>query len=135
MAAPRRRVRRLRCHQRHERLSVRMAVEQMDDVPVLEFQEGTAEHVDHFTLPAIKEDVVEVIQLLLHDCIQGRLAEQMVDFAVPPIKEELTEASAPGAHPRAHCGADSGIPRAEDQGENRGGESGSASGAHPRAHR
>ena len=62
-------MRRLRCHQRHERLSVRMAVEQMDDVPVLEFQEGIAEHVDHFTVPAIKEDVVEVIQLLLQDCI------------------------------------------------------------------
>ena len=132
MAAPRRRMRRLRCHQRHERLSVRMAVEQMDDVPVLEFQEGTAEHVDHFTVPAIKEDVVEVIQLLLHDCIQGRLAEQMVDFAVPPIKEELAEASAPGAHPRAHCGADSGTLRAEVQGENSGGVSGSAPGAHPR---
>ena len=106
----------------------------MDGVPVLEFQEGSAEHVDHFTVPAIKEDVVEVIQLLLQDCIQVRLAEQMVDFAVPPIKEELTEASASGAHPRAHCGADSGTPRARGQGENSGGVSGSASGAHPRAH-
>ena len=50
---------------------------------------------------------------------------------VPPIKEELVEASASRAHPPA----DSGSSRAADQGEHREGFSGSASGAHPRAHR
>ena len=30
---------------------------------------------------AIKEELVEVLQLLLQDSIHGRLAEQMLDFA------------------------------------------------------
>ena len=80
------------------------------------------------TVPAVKEELEEVIQPLAQDCIQGRLAEHIVDFAVPPINEE---ASASGAH----RGADKGIPRAADQGENRGGAACPDSGTHPRARR
>ena len=58
-----------------------------------------------------------------------------MDFAVPPVEEELGEASASEPRARAHCGAGSGILCAADQGENRGGGSGSDSGAQPRAHR
>ena len=68
-----------------------------------------AQQIGNFTVTAIKDELVETIQLLPRDCIQGRLAERIVDFAVPPIKEELAEASASGAHPRAHLEAYSGI--------------------------
>ena len=105
-------------------------VEQIVDVPVLECQEGNAEQIVDFTVPTIKDELVEVIQPRPQDCTQGRLAEQIVDFAVPPIKEELAEATALGGRPRADRGADSGTPRATDQGEHRDGVSGSASGAH-----
>ena len=79
-----------------------------------------AHQIVDFTLQAIKEELIELNQLLLQNCIQGRHSHQFVDFAAPPIKEELAEASASRAHPRAHCGADSGAPCAPDQGENRG---------------
>ena len=44
------------------------------------------------------------------------------------------KASGSGAHPRAHFGADTGILRATDHQENRGGVAGSDSGAHSRGH-
>ena len=58
-----------------------------------------------FTVWAMEMEFVEVIQLLPQDCIQGWLAEQTLDFAVPPTKEDLAEAAASGGHPREHCGA------------------------------
>ena len=45
------------------------------------------------------------------------VAEQIVGFTVPAVKEELAKSSASGARPRAHCGADFGIPRGADQRE------------------
>ena len=48
---------------------------------------------------------MDVIQPLPQDCIQGRLAE-VVEFEVLPIKDELTEAPASGAHSRAHRGTE-----------------------------
>ena len=85
-----------------------------------------------FHSPSIKEKLVEVIQLLPQDCTQQRLAEEMVEVAVSPIKEELAEASSSRAPPRAHRGAAMGIPRATEQNENRGGVSASAARAHSR---
>ena len=85
-----------------------------------------------FAVLAIKEELAEVMQPRPQDCIQGRLAEQIRGF--PPLKEELTEASASRAHPRAHRGAYNGTVCATDERENRGCVSCSAS-ALPRAHR
>ena len=48
---------------------------------------------------------------------------QIVDFTVPPIKASAS---------RAHRGADTGIPRARDQGDTLGAATASASGVHPR---
>ena len=57
-------------------------------------------------IDTVVEQIVDV------PVLQGQegIAEQIVDFAVPPIKEELAEASASGAHPRAHRGVDSDTP-------------------------
>ena len=76
-------------------------MEQIADVPVLEFQEGMAEQTVDVTVPAIKEELVHAMQHLPQDCIQGRLAEQILDF-VRSTAIKLEEASVPGAHPRAH---------------------------------
>ena len=75
------------------------------DVPVLELQEGMAEQSVNFTVPVIKEELAEVIRPPLQDCFRGRLVEQIMDLAAPPVKE-LAEASASGAHPRAHRGTE-----------------------------
>ena len=88
-----------------------------------------------FHSPSIKEKLVEVIQPLPQDCTQQRLAGEMVKIAVPPIKEELAEASASRAPPQAHRRADSGMPRTTEQRGNHGSGSGSVSRAHTRAHR
>ena len=53
-------------------------VEKTVDVPELHFQEREAEHIVDSRVPSLKEELVEVVQLLSQDCIQGRLAEQMV---------------------------------------------------------
>ena len=58
------------------------SVDKIVDVPVLEFQEGFAEQIVGFTVPAIREELVEAIQSLPQDCVQGRFAEQILDFAV-----------------------------------------------------
>ena len=55
-----------------------------------------------FFSPGSQEELVQVVQPLLQDCVQGWFAEQIVDFAVPPVNQEITEASASGGHPRAH---------------------------------
>ena len=95
-------------------------VEQIVDMPVLQFQARFTEHNVDSTHPSIKEEVVDVIQPLPQDCIQGRLAEQMVKLAVPTRKQKLAEASTSGAHPRPGCRADSGTPHAAEKCENRG---------------
>ena len=64
-------------------------VEQIVDMPVLEFQEGIAELMGDFTVPATKEELADTIRPLPQDCTQGRLAEQIVDFAVPPSRRSL----------------------------------------------
>ena len=86
------------------------------------------------TVLAIKEELVEVIQPLPSGLHSKTACGVIVDFAVPPIKQQA-EASASGAHPRAHRGADSDTLRAADQGANRGFESVSASGTWMRGHR
>ena len=97
------------------RKSVKQIVDDMSQIVVDTVAEQIVD-VSVLGSPAT-EEFVDVIQPLPQDCIQGR---QIVDFAKMPIKEELTEVSASGAHPRAHRGADSDIPRSADQGDNRG---------------
>ena len=94
-------------------------------------------------VPLIKEEFVDVVRFIPRkhsrsNCGAGgeridEHVEQIVAFHVPQITAKIEEASfvfASGAHPRARCGADSGVPRATDHGENRGGASGADSGAH-----
>ena len=47
----------------------------------LSFRKETADQMVDFRVPAVKGELVEVIQFQLQDCIQGRLAEQMMDFS------------------------------------------------------
>ena len=93
-------------------------VEQIVDVPALQLQEGLAEEIVDSTVPLIKEEIVEVIQPLPQDCTQGRLAvayqraHRWADRGIPAATDRRNNrggASASGAHPRAQCGADTGI--------------------------
>ena len=136
--AQRGRMRRLRCHWRHVQLPLRMAVaapvrhrrdrtrtaihatvqvagcvEQNVNVPV---SQSVEQVVDDSMPQVVIDTVVEQIDVVSVLEFQEGVAEQIVDFAVPPIKEELAETSLSGAHPRAHGGADSGIPHAGVQG-------------------
>ena len=70
----------------------------------------------------VKEGSVEVIQVISQEPVvsqgrvQERIVEQLVDIAVPPVKEELVGAAAftSRAHPRAHRQAGGDCPSPPD---------------------
>ena len=109
-AAERRRMRRLRCHWRREQLSMRMAVA----AAVHHSRDRTINAVDATVLVGGCVEMVQVISrsrlsTISHSPVNeggtgsglhsGTAREQTVDFAVPPTREDLAEASEAGAHP------------------------------------
>ena len=66
-------------------------------------------------VPPIKEEFVDLVRFIPQQQIQGRIVEQTVIFSAPPIKEEIVQVVLSGMF-----GRHSNVPRATDQGENRG---------------
>ena len=69
---------------------------------------GLAEEIVDSTVPLIEEEIVEVIQPLINEHI----------VSATDRRNNRGGASASGAHPRAQCGADTGIHNVSDQREN-----------------